>query len=667
VEPGASYITIENLQFIPSPQAMATMLALGAANSTQASADLAPQHILVDRVLADVPDGLGQLRGIALNSAHTRIANSHLAGFKAAGVDSQAIASWNGPGPFAIENNYLEGAGENILFGGGDPATPGLVPTGIWVRWNHMVKPVKWRGLSWTVKNTFELKNAQDVLVEGNLLEYNWRAAQDGYSIVFTPRNQEGGAPHTVVQRVRVQNNWVRHVSSVFNILGRDNNHPTLQTNDIEIRNNVFEDVSYSNWGGHGRLMLVEGTENLRLVHNTSLNTGSAIVTYGNPSYGFVLENNVLNYGTNPEWHYGIIGDNTAPGNATIAQYFPGGVVLGNVMPNNVQPWRFPSGNQYPPTWDDVGFVDFAGGDFRLAETSAYVAAGTNGQMPGARIDSVVAAMAAPVAPPTCAVALAPSAIDVDGAGETVALAITSNYGFCEWTLASAESWAAVTPAQGSGSGTVALTVESNPSPNARTAIVSLGAQTVTISQGPGTCTFTRDPTSYAAPASGGVVDVTLAASASTCAWTALSDQPWVTVDAANGTGSSTVRITVSPNTASTSRAATVTVAGGAVSVTQSGAEPLPPACTFTVTPTSYSTSAAAASFQVSVTASAPDCSWTATSVATWLTLGTSGGTGSAAVTVDIAENTGAATRNTKLVIAGHTISVQQSGRPKKK
>jgi hypothetical protein len=85
------------------------------------------------------------------------------------------------------------------------------------------------------------------------------------------------------------------------------------------------------------------------------------------------------------------------------------------------------------------------------------------------------------------------------------------------------------------------------------------------------------------------------------------------------------------------------------------------------VTPTGFSTSAAAASFQVSVTASAPDCSWTATSVATWLTLGTSGGTGSAAVTVDIAENTGAATRNTKLVIAGHTISVQQSGRPKKK
>src|SRR5262249_41996701 len=44
----------------------------------------------------------------------------------------------------------------------------------------------------WSVKNIFELKSAQDVLVEGNVFEGMWMADQPGYPIVFTPRNQGG-------------------------------------------------------------------------------------------------------------------------------------------------------------------------------------------------------------------------------------------------------------------------------------------------------------------------------------------------------------------------------------------------------------------------------------------------------------------------------------------
>ncbi|MFB3852293.1 MAG: hypothetical protein ACE148_00565 [Vicinamibacterales bacterium] len=51
-----------------------------------------------------------------------------------------------------------------------------------------------WRGAEWQVKNLFELKNALRVTVEANLFENNWQAAQAGYAIVFTPRNQDGGA-----------------------------------------------------------------------------------------------------------------------------------------------------------------------------------------------------------------------------------------------------------------------------------------------------------------------------------------------------------------------------------------------------------------------------------------------------------------------------------------
>ncbi len=49
--------------------------------------------------------------------------------------------------PYRIINNFLEGAGENILFGGVDPAIANLVPSDIEVSRNHIYKPVAWRDL----------------------------------------------------------------------------------------------------------------------------------------------------------------------------------------------------------------------------------------------------------------------------------------------------------------------------------------------------------------------------------------------------------------------------------------------------------------------------------------------------------------------------------------
>ena len=57
---------------------------------------------------------LGELkRGIALNSARTRIVNSTVSD------------GWNGPGPFTIANDRLQGAAENVMFAGATPSIPG--------------------------------------------------------------------------------------------------------------------------------------------------------------------------------------------------------------------------------------------------------------------------------------------------------------------------------------------------------------------------------------------------------------------------------------------------------------------------------------------------------------------------------------------------------------
>ncbi len=179
-----------------------------------------PSELVLDRILIRGDAAKGQKRAIALNSGSTTIRNSYIADIKAFGQESQAIAGWNGTGPYTIENNYLEAAGVNILFGGADPAIPDLVPSDIIIRRNHITKNVEWRGSTWTVKNLLELKNARRVLIEGNRLENCWTAAQPGYAVLFTVRNSGGRAPWATIEEVVFRSNVVRHSAGGINILG---------------------------------------------------------------------------------------------------------------------------------------------------------------------------------------------------------------------------------------------------------------------------------------------------------------------------------------------------------------------------------------------------------------------------------------------------------------
>jgi hypothetical protein len=143
--PGAHHWRIENVEFRGNAGGYGDIIALGHGGGDQRRREDVPHTIVLDRVYIQGDPLLGQKRGIALNSASTEIINSYIADIKAVGQDSQAIAGWNGPGPYTIVNNYLEAAGENILFGGGDPMIEGLVPQDIVIRGNHIARPVSWR------------------------------------------------------------------------------------------------------------------------------------------------------------------------------------------------------------------------------------------------------------------------------------------------------------------------------------------------------------------------------------------------------------------------------------------------------------------------------------------------------------------------------------------
>jgi hypothetical protein len=221
-QPGAHHYRLVGLEILPSNGVrLANLVLLG--TGVERVVDDLPYRIVVDRCYLHGDRAAGARRGIALNSRDTDVTNSYFDDIKDAYNDSQAIAGWNTPGPIRIMNNHLEAAGENVMFGGEDPSIPDLVPSDIWIKNNYFYKPLAWKESGqWRVKNLLELKNARHLLIEANVFEHNWAAAQSGFAILFTPRNQEGSAPWSVVENVWFRYNVVRSVASAINILGSD-------------------------------------------------------------------------------------------------------------------------------------------------------------------------------------------------------------------------------------------------------------------------------------------------------------------------------------------------------------------------------------------------------------------------------------------------------------
>jgi hypothetical protein len=225
--PRAHHWRLTLLEFGPNQGSQGDIIALGDGSLAQSNVDRVPHDLVVDRCYIHGHAGRGQKRGIALNSASTTITGSHISDIKVAGQDAQAIAGWNGPGPFEIDNNYLEASGENFMLGGATPGINGVVPSDVVFRRNHVTRPASWRSESWSVKNLFELKNARRVLVEGNLFENNWVDAQPGYAIVLTPRGERGAVPWAGVEDVTFRYNVIRNVAAVFNVPARDDAGPS--------------------------------------------------------------------------------------------------------------------------------------------------------------------------------------------------------------------------------------------------------------------------------------------------------------------------------------------------------------------------------------------------------------------------------------------------------
>ena len=363
-------------------------------DGAQRDRTLVPSDIILDRVIVRGNATTGQKNGIVLNSAYTQVLNSYIAGVRFAGQESHAIVCWNGPGPFVIENNYIEAGAIGLLFGGAPPAIDQLVPSDIVIRRNHIVRPLSMRGGTWMVKNLLELKNARNVRIDGNVIENNWERDQNGFAILFTVRAHSTSAPWTTIENVRFENNIVRHSGSAINVLGYDTSYPSRQLRGLVIRNNLFTDIDQANWGGTGVFVQIgDAPADVHVEHNTVMHSGHVVSVYGGTptaprvATGFRFVSNIAKHNA-----YGIYGNGVGTGNPAIATYFPGSVIVGNVMAGG-NASLYPAGNVFPTVaFLMAQFENPAADNYRLIATSSLRSLAQG--VPGVDFDELQRAMA---------------------------------------------------------------------------------------------------------------------------------------------------------------------------------------------------------------------------------------------------------------------------------
>ncbi len=167
----------------------------------------------------------------------------------------------------------------------------------------------------------------------------------------------------------------------------------------------------------------------------------------------------------------------------------------------------------------------------------------------------------------TNSLTVSPASLSRPAAAGSGSISVTGNV---SWTATDNRSWITVTPASGTGNGTITVNLTAHTGTAARNGTVTVTGggitRTVSISQAaPGVInTLTVSPTtlSLAATASSGPVSIT-----SNVSWTATDDQTWLSVSPASGSNNGSLTVSATANTGA-ARSGTVTITGGGLTRT---------------------------------------------------------------------------------------------------
>jgi len=397
--------------------------------------DAAADHIVFDRVWMHGNAQDDTTRGIFLSGTRfMAVVDSYFSDFHCVSscTDSQAVSGGAGNqpmGPWKIVNNFLEAAGENIIFGG---AAATATPADIEIRHNHFFKPLIWMsgqpgfvggatGRPFIVKNLFEIKNAQRVLFEGNILENTWGGfSQSGFAIGLTPKNQAPNiCPLCRLTDVTVRYNYVSHMAGGIIIANVPSGTGGASTagERISVHDVVFEDIDGTTYRGFGVFALIMSKvpklHDVWLDHITAFPPRVLFNIGGNAGetkiMNFAFRNSIVSAGERQVTTTGGGLTNCASGQSQpetlLDNCFQDIKFTHDVVVGAVGAW--PKENFFPGSFSDVGFVNFNkghGGDYHLCKApkqpasckaaSKYAKAGSDGEDLGADIDAIEAATA---------------------------------------------------------------------------------------------------------------------------------------------------------------------------------------------------------------------------------------------------------------------------------
>lgn len=375
-------------------------------------------HLVFDRLWIHGTAQDETARGIMLGpSRYLAIVDSFFSDFHCvartgACTDAQAIFGGLGDspmGPYKIVNNFLEAAAENILFGGG-AAT--VAPADIEIRHNYLFKPLTWMkgqlgfvggrdGSPFIVKNLFELKNAQRVLFEENILENTWGGfSQAGFGILLTPKNQARGndnlCPDCLVTDVTIRKCEMSHIGSGFqiaNAAGGKGQGVAKDGGRYSIHDVVLEDVRPALYKGFGVFAQISTTpgisalprlHDVKIDHVLALGPQAGLMVGGPPSdprmSGLSITNSIFSTGPRLVVSTGggagvncaaMLGGKTAE--MVLRECFSSYTFHHNVMIGMDGAW--PKDNKTVKNVAEVGFSDYKDGnrgDYRLSPHSKF-------------------------------------------------------------------------------------------------------------------------------------------------------------------------------------------------------------------------------------------------------------------------------------------------------
>ncbi len=340
-------------------------------------------------------------------------------------TDAQALAGGlgDGPmGPYKIMHNFLEASGENILFGGGAATA---TPTDIQISQNHMFKPLIWmkgqpgyvggaNGNPFIIKNLLELKNAQRVLVEGNIMEDTWGGfSQGGFAILLTPKNPGATSPCSICQvtDVTIRYNSISHVGAGLQLANSlsDNGTAALDGQRYSIHDISIDDIDGVKYNGPSEFAQVSVDAGAPLLQNVTINHVTAfpantlfvigdMVATSTQMKNFVFTNSIVNAGIYPVWSMGGGPANCAyfdspliTFNACFSGYtFAANAIIATSIEHPAAKW--PKKNFFPTSAATVQFVNYnggSGGDYHLQQSSPYKGKGTDAKDLGADLNAI--------------------------------------------------------------------------------------------------------------------------------------------------------------------------------------------------------------------------------------------------------------------------------------